>query len=117
MIKTITFMAILTTLLLSGCKKDKPANLATLKKLYESFKNGDIEECKLNGTTVYVAGINAYDAGSEVYDKEGNKIGTCNYAWRNVDPVCGEVRNCEVIYRCENHISGNPPIDKYGLGK
>jgi hypothetical protein len=88
-----------------------------LKKLFEKYRIGQIEECTLDGKVVYHAGINAYDAGSEIYDREGNSIGICNYATRKVDTACEQLTECEVIYRCEKHISGKPAVDKYGLGK
>lgn len=101
----------------TGCQKNEQDNLATLKELYNRYKDGDITECKFKGELVYIAGINAYDAGSAVFDKDGSKIGECNYAWGPVDRVCTQLQDCEVIYRCDNHITGKPPVDKYGLSK
>ncbi|MEN8139574.1 MAG: hypothetical protein ABFR62_14225 [Bacteroidota bacterium] len=89
----------------------------TVLKLYTMFKNGEISECKHNGKTVYSAGLNAYDAGGSIFDNEGEVIGSCNYAWGNVDDICKELENCEVIYRVENNIWGLPAVDIYGLGK
>ena len=103
-------------ILTSSCNKDKDDKIDTLKNLYNTYKNGEIDECKYNSMTVFIAGINAYDAGSTVYDLAGNKIGTCNYAWGIVDSICLQLRDCEVIYRCKDHITGEHAIDKYGLG-
>lgn len=105
---------------IKACKTTNPRvddNRKTLQKLYEVYKKGDIAECTFKGDTVYNAGLNAYDAGSKIFDKEGNEIGTCNYAWGPVLPICTALQDCEVIYRCENHITGNPPVDKYGLSE
>ncbi len=81
------------------------------------FAVGEIDECKYKGELVYVAGSNYYDAGSAVYDKHGNSIGTCNYAWGPVDSLCKQLTNCEVIYRVKDHITGLPSVDKYKLTK
>lgn len=114
---TILTMTLMLSIGLSSCKKDDFENKQTLKKLYKTYKNGEITECKHNGETVYGAGLNAYDAGSFVYDKDGKKIGTCNYAFRQVDSICVQVTECEVIYRVKDNIWGQPAVDKYGLGK
>ncbi|MBP7463157.1 MAG: hypothetical protein KA793_02405 [Bacteroidales bacterium] len=115
------FTILTTTLILlyglSGCKKEDFENEQTLKNLYQTYQNGEISECKHNGQTVYSAGLNVYDAGSEVYDKDGNQIGTCNFAWGQPDPICGQLTDCEVIYRVKNNIWGQPAVDKYGLGE
>ena len=98
-------------------KKEAVKENPALKKLFEKYRVGQIEECTLDGKTVYHAGINAYDAGSEIYDQEGNSIAVCNYATRKVDAACEQLTECEAIYRCEKHISGKPAVDKYGLAK
>ncbi len=118
----INFLAILAmTLLLSigisSCKKDNLESKQTIRELYKSFKSGEISECKHNGQTVYSAGLNAYDAGESIYDKDGKQIGTCNFAWGQPDPICGQLTDCEVIYRVKDNIWGQPAVDKYGLGK
>ncbi len=101
----------------TSCKKKKPENWQTMKELYKTYKNGEISECKYKGETVFVAGLNAYDAGTVVYDKKGKKIGSCNYGWGSVDAICTQLENCEVIYRVDKNIWGEPAVDKYGLGK
>lgn len=105
-----------TILTIAGCKKETVNHSPTLNMLYNLYKDGEIDEGKYNGATVYIAGANAYDAASIVYDTKGNILGICNYAWGQVDTICGEIQYVEVIYRCKNHISGQPSIDKYGLG-
>jgi len=120
--KTISRLIFLTmTVLLSigvvSCDKNNIENKETLKELYKVYKNGEIDECKYNGQTVYCAGLNAYDAGSVIYDKNGKQIGSCNYTLGNVEPICGQLKNCEVIYRVKDNIWGEPAVDKYRLGK
>ncbi len=115
LVRAIFILTFLITLCIS-CEKDRIDDWETLKSLYNIYNNGEIDECEYLGEKVYVAGINAYDAGSVVYDRNGNIIGSCNYAWGQVDSICGQLQACEVIYRCDNHITGEPAIDKYGLG-
>lgn len=43
---------------------------------------GMISECQLNGETIYDVSLNAYDAGSVIYNTDSEVLGTCNYAWR-----------------------------------
>ena len=113
-----TLFTLLSILVLTnGCEKENSDNWQTLKQLHKTFKNGEIDECIYNGQTVYCAGLNAYDAGSSVYDKDGNVIGSCNYAWARVDSICQQLKECEVVYRVDNNIWGLPAVDKYGLAK
>jgi len=53
----------------------------------------------------------------ELENEDGNEIAECNYAWRQVDEMCGELENCETIYRVKDNIWGQPAVDKYGLRK
>lgn len=99
-----------------SCKKEH-LNQRTVKKLYKIYENGEISECQHKGKTVFIAGLNAYDAGSSVYDDKGEPIGSCNWAWGNIDPICGEAEDCEVVYRVADNIWGQPAVDKYGIGK
>lgn len=115
--KNIFLWAVFTgiTLLMLGttCMKenDKEEN-NTLKQLYRLYKNGQISRCKYNGDTVYCAERNAYDAGSVIYDKKGNKVGTCCYAWGKPDTICRQLTECETIYRVKDNIWGEPPVNK-----
>lgn len=111
-----TFIITGLILLTISCKKDDFENKKTLRKLYKTYKNGEISECHFNGDIVYSAGLNAYDAGGAIYDKKGIQIGTCNYAWGLADEICGKLEECEAIYRVDDNIWGQPAVDKYGLG-
>lgn len=117
-INKLILFTLITILLIgiSSCKKDDFENKQTLEHLYKTYKNGEIDECKYNGQTVYVAGLNAYDAGSTIFSENGRKIGTCNYGWGPVDSICKQLYDCEVIYRVKGNIWGQPAVDKYGLG-
>ena len=116
--KLMTLFALLTILVsTNSCEKEHPDNWQTLRQLHKTFKNGEIDECIYNGQIVFCAGLNAYDAGSSVFDKDGNIIGRCNYAWTKVDSICRQLKECEVVYRVKNNIWGLPAVDKYGLGK
>ncbi len=120
--KNIICLTVLTwtTMLILGVtctEKGAFENEKTLKQLYETYKDGQISECKYNGKRVYSACLNAYDAGSVIYDKDGKQIGRCNYAWgKEVDSICKQLTDNEVIYRVKDNIWGLPAVDKYGLG-
>lgn len=101
----------------AGCRHEFIENEQTLRNLYQVYKNGEIRECQHNGQAVFMASLNAYDAGSSVFDKDGNAIGTCNPAYGQADPICNEITGCQVIYRVKNNIWGLPAVDKYGLGQ
>lgn len=118
----IKFFAFLTmtfslSIGISNCQKDNIENEATVKQLFEAYKNGEISECKYNGHTVYSAGLNAYDAGSDVYSKDGKQMGSCNFAWGIVDSICSQLTDCKVIYRVKDNIWDQPAVDEYGLDK
>lgn len=102
---------------LVSCTKNSVEDWKTIKKLYRTYKNGEISECTLNGEKYFVAGQNAFDAGASIYNKDGIKVGDCNYAWGVVDSLCGKFQACEVVYREEHHISGQAAVDKYNLNK
>lgn len=95
-----------------GCHKDVP-NYKTLKELAKTA--GMISECQLNGETVYDVSLNAYDAGSTIYNAEGAVLGTCNYAWGIPDSICAQLSGCKIIYCVEDNIWGEPAVDVYGL--
>jgi hypothetical protein len=98
--------------LLLGCHKDVP-NYKTLKELAKTA--GMISECELNGQTVYDVSLNAYDAGSTIYNADGEILGTCNYAWGSPDPICAQLSGCKIIYCIEDNIWGQSAVDVYGL--
>ena len=117
LIGLLTLIAGSVILLSAACSKKQTKSGNALQKLYNQYQNGQIDECSLNGKKVYSAGLNAYDAGTEIYDEAGVKLGVCYYASRQVDDICKELSNCETIYRCEKHITGQPAVDKYNLAK
>jgi len=87
-----------------------------VKKLYDMSDGfSEIEECTYEGKKVYSYSFNAADAGSDFYDGKGSKIGSCNYAFGQVDSICEDARNCITVYRVEDNIWGRPAVDKYGL--
>ncbi len=114
---TLLTISLMVYLFLLGCAKDEFENEQPLKLLYKTYKNGKISECKHNGQTVYSTELNSEDAGGALFDQNGEHIGACDYAWRNVDSICLELTECEVIYRVKNNIWGQPAVDKYKLGK
>jgi hypothetical protein len=98
-----------------SCKKE--TTNTTLQNLYQTYKEGAIDDCAYNGKTVYHTSRNVYDASEEIYDEYGKHLATCNYAWGGVDSLCYKITNCTTIYRCHNSITGQPFVDKYGLSK
>ena len=112
--KSILSLSLLFALAISCSKKND--NIDTIKELHKTYKNGEISECTYEGKTVYSCGINAYDAGGTIYNKDGEIIGSCNYAWGTPDSICGELEDCEIIYRVADNIWGQPHVDKYDLG-
>lgn len=118
--KRTLFIKLITAFLFFSlsCKKENAENKKTLNKLYEMFKDGSISICQYNGQTVYTAAINAYDTGGSIFDKNGNLIGNCNYAWGSKpDPICGQVTNCKTIYMVKGNIWGQPAINLFRLGQ
>ncbi len=97
-----------------SCKK-RNQKMETLKELYKTFSDGEIEECDYNGEIVFTCGLNAYDAGTTIYDLNGNIIGNCNYAWGGVDALCNQVSLCKTVYRVKDNIWGKPAVNKYHL--
>ena len=100
-----------------SCEKESSEQADVLEKLYQTYADGEISECVLEGGTVYTGSLNHVDSPTKVYDQQGNQIAECNYAWGKVDAVCEELINCEAVYRVADHISGNPAVDKYGLAR
>jgi hypothetical protein len=115
-LKILILFIFIIVMAIEGCRKTKDDNLATLRNLYLSYKDGEISECKFNNDTVYDAAFESYSAWSTIYNLDGMIIGTCNYDWGPVDTICSQLQTCRVIYRSRNHPSGAPPIDVYGLG-
>jgi hypothetical protein len=107
-------IVISSILLMSGSCEEKADN-AALKSLFTKYEQGEIQQCTFEGKKVFSAGLNAPDAGTEIYDGHGKQIGKCYYSSGQVDAMCEKLADCEVIYRCENHINGQPPVDKYDL--
>jgi hypothetical protein len=101
----------------SACDKDRTGQETAVKKLFAVYSNGEISECHHKGARVYSASVNAHDAETRIYDAEGKETGSCFYSTGAVDAICNDLDECETIYRCTNHISGQPAVDKYGLSK
>ena len=93
------------------------SKLTVLRTIFEDYKDGEIDECYLNGNKVYIAGLNFYNAGIVIFDTSGKMIGEYNYAWNDIEKFYKKLNSCKVIYRCRNHISGAPAIDIYDLSK
>ncbi len=111
----IAMSAIVMMIAGNSCSKADGDAPGVLESLYRTYRDGSIDECRLQGRLVYGAGANAYDAGAAIFDSSGRKIATCNYAWGPVDSLCKQVQSCVTVYRCRNHINGQPFVDKYGL--
>jgi hypothetical protein len=127
-IKIVVRLVLLCTTVLAigftGCEECKhedennnPEYNATLIKLYHIFRDGAIEECKLNGELVYCGEYNnVYDGPRIIYDKNGKQIADCAYR-PDRDSICDQITQCETIYRVKDNFWGQPELDKYGLAK
>lgn len=111
--------ALLVAALLGGAasckKKTAPVTTdpgSTEKTLLENYRNGEISKCSWKEQTVFVCQRNAPDAGSEVFDASGSRIGGCYYNTGMVDAVCEETSGCTVIYRVDKNIWGKPGINE-----
>ena len=98
-----------------ACRKEHSVNRMVLLKLHREYRSGEISTGFWQGERVYVCAANAFDAGSVVYDDRCKKVGSCNYAWGSVDPVCGQLSAPEVIYRVYPNIWGLPRVNRYHL--
>jgi hypothetical protein len=87
-----------------------PTTAEVQQKLLAQYERGEIEQCMYLGATVYRCSRNAPDAGSEVFDAKGTRIGRCYYSTNIVDPVCKEATDCKVIYRIAKNIWGKPEV-------
>ena len=109
-------------LVLGGCKeakttqkppvvteKDTPRSIPA--DLVKAYADGQVQMCRYQDKVVYMCGRNAPDAGSEVFDAKGNKIGGCYYATNQVDDVCREANQCRVIHRGFPNIWGLPKVE------
>lgn len=100
---------------ITSCKKPEVENIETLKSLYKVYKFGEIDKAILKNKIVFCGQLDMFDASTVIYSNEGVYLGICNWAWGPVDQICDKLTNTEVIYRCENHTTGQPPIDKFNL--
>jgi hypothetical protein len=87
-----------------------PTAAEVQQTLVTQYERGEIEQCTYQGATVYRCSRNAPDAGSEVFDAKGTRIGRCYYSTNTVDPVCKEATDCKVIYRIAKNIWGKPEV-------
>lgn len=100
-----------------GCHKEEQPDISVLKKIYMLYENGEISTCIYKDKIVYKAAFNAYDAGFQLYDSQGNLITDCNVSWGQItEKICDEIISCEVIYRIKNNVWGETAVDTYRLG-
>lgn len=107
----------MSSLMALSCKKifknDKEKEV--LEKLYPDYSEGEILRCSANGKNYYEASLNVFDAPYIIYDENGNKLGECNYFANQLHSLCKELKSCQTLYRCKNHINGQPAINVYNL--
>lgn len=111
------FVFVVGMLMTSACKnsntgtnKPDPNTKNPVAVLVKKYESGEVKSCKHEGKTVYQCSRNANDAGSEIYDATGKKIGQCYYSTGMVDPMCEEMTECEVLYRVAGNIWGLPEV-------
>lgn len=110
----LLILAILT-FTFSSCSKEENTSQDTVRQLHKNYSDGEISECHLNGELVFSAVLDAHDAGTQIFNSEGEQIGNCNYAWNKVDTICEELTDCKVVYRSEDNIWGRPAVNTYNL--
>lgn len=114
------WIIMLSLLFFSSCMENaaiNPKEKSIIESLLNKYKDGSIESCQYNNQIVYTAQLNAYDAGSVIFNVEGKQIADCNYAWGKVDKICEKISSCEAVYTVKDNIWGKPSIDKYNLIK
>ena len=94
-----------------------PVPNAALETLFNRYKNGEISKCTWQGKKVYSAGLNAPDAGNEIFSEAGEKIGECYYSTGQVHEACENLEGCETIWRVKGNIWGKPAVDLIGVGE
>ena len=87
---TRSLLALLLFLLSGSCEKQEMDHEG-LALLYQTYKNGEISECQLEGETVYLASLNQVDSPMKIFDIRGRELAECNYAWGKVDPLCEQL--------------------------
>ena len=80
------------------------------RKLVAQYERGEVEKCLREGVVFYKCSRNAYDAGSEVFDSQGNRVGRCYPSTRIIDPICEQITDCKTIYRIAKNIWGKPEV-------
>lgn len=111
----IILITVSILILISGCKKNEPIEHSVLRKLHKQYPKQGISQCFYKGNKVYCLGQLYFDGGNTVFNEQGTKILTCNYAWGPIDSGCYQLENCEQIYCPTGNSLNLPPIDKYGL--
>jgi hypothetical protein len=86
-----------------------------LQKAFSIWKDGYVAECKVDGKTYYMGGVNAYDGGSGVLDANGKGAGSCEGFSGKCEGVWPESNQCERIYAVYPNIWGYPAVNKYNL--
>jgi hypothetical protein len=97
----------------TGCRRDDQYEL--LRSMIQENRSSEISECTYQGQTYYKQTSNYYDSITYVYNTNGDLVAECNYAWGDVDDLCDLIYSCKVVYRCDNHISGEPAVNVYDL--
>lgn len=117
-LQTLFLLFAATVLTAASCRNGGTEPDAKVpENLVKQFTNGEISSCTLDGDNVYHCRLNANDAGSEIYNTNGDKVATCNAAWgQQPDPECSRLENCDVLYRIENNIWGLAPVNNLDGG-
>jgi hypothetical protein len=87
------------------------ADLGTVQQgLVTEYLRGEIAQCQYRGAIVYKCSRNAPDAGTEIFDAYGTRIGRCYASTNQIDAICNEATDCKVIYRVAKNIWGKPEV-------
>ena len=89
---------------------------ATAEKLVKLYRNGEVNECLYKSKKVFHCALNAYDAGSEIFNIQGDKIADCYYNNNDEIPrMCEEIEGCNTLYRTAKNIWRRPGVTWVGM--
>lgn len=115
-IYTITLILLSTLFMANSCKKTQSGKSQedVINELLATYENGEIALCKYKKDVYFKCSRNAADAGSEIFDDQGEKLGGCYAQSRTYHKLCDKFESCDVLWRTGNNIWNKPAVSKLG---